>query len=111
MMKTCRFDATHPSNAGVQHVQHGLRTRTLLATYDEHGERCSVDVRLDARSAEHAEHTVLYEFCCMNTCVGGMNRRRLLVVFSLKGRRSGQVLGRQCLEVKVSALTGTTAPT
>ena len=35
-----------------------------------------------------ADYTVFYEFACMNTCVGGMNRRRLTVVFTLEEKRS-----------------------
>ena len=36
-------------------------------------------------ATEHYE--VAYMFSCMNTCIGGMNRRRLLVLFTLEEKR------------------------
>ena len=35
-----------------------------------------------------ADYAVLYELACMTTCLGGMNRRRVMIVFSLEERRS-----------------------
>ena len=47
------------------------------------------------------DYQVLFKFSCMNTCVGGINRRRLMLVFTLEDRGTGRTLGRQAVEVKV----------
>ena len=40
------------------------------------------------------DYQVLFNFSCMNTCVGGITRRRLLVLFTPEERSSGRTLGR-----------------
>ena len=44
---------------------------------------------------------MLFNFSCMNNCVGGINRRRLLIVFTLEKRSPGRILGRQAVDIKV----------
>ena len=58
-------------------------------------------VPLEAPEPGTDDYQVLYKFACMNTCVGGINRRRLMLVFTLEERCSGRTLGRQAVEVKV----------
>ena len=58
-------------------------------------------VPLEAPEPGTDDYQVLFKFGCMNTCVGGINRRRLMLVFTLEERASGRTLGRQAVEVKV----------
>ena len=50
--------------------------------------------------------TTLLEFHCFSSCVGGLNRRPVLVVFSLERPSDGSVIGRQSVEVRVCACPG-----
>ena len=65
-------------------------TSSLIPSYQEMGttkERRSVVVPYEAPQPGTDEYRVSYRFCCMNTCVGGINRRRLVVLFTLEDNR------------------------
>ncbi|XP_037082726.1 cellular tumor antigen p53-like [Pollicipes pollicipes] len=96
-------DDEHNAEAG-GHVDHVIRAVHQSATYRETGttkERRSVVVPYERPQPGTDECRVLYKFCCMNTCVGGINRRRLVALFTLEDRSTGETLGRQTVEVKV----------
>jgi len=48
--------------------------------------------------------TNLFQFMCFSSCVGGLARRPVQVIFTLE--RDGQVLGRQSVELRVCACPG-----
>ena len=48
--------------------------------------------------------TNLFQFMCFSSCVGGLGRRPVQVIFTLE--RDGQVLGRQSVELRICACPG-----
>ncbi|XP_043190374.1 cellular tumor antigen p53-like isoform X2 [Amphibalanus amphitrite] len=101
---THRLPELECNNGAGSFIDHVIRAEHDDAVYQEGGttkERRSVVVPYERPPPGTLDYLVSYRFCCMNTCVGGINRRRLMVLFTLEDSSTGEALGRQSVEVKV----------
>jgi hypothetical protein len=83
---------------------HLIRAECGAATYEEDTttNRLSVKVPLGAPEPGASWSTLLFRFMCLGSCVGGINRRALQIIFTLE-TSSGQIVGRHCLGVRICA--------
>ena len=85
---------------------HLVRCDHKLATYteDAYTGRQSLVVPQERPQAGSQWVTNLYQFMCFSSCVGGLNRRPMQVIFTLE--KDGAVLGRHAVEVRICACPG-----
>nr|7PC6_A Chain A, DNA-binding domain [Alvinella pompejana]7PC6_B Chain B, DNA-binding domain [Alvinella pompejana]7PC6_C Chain C, DNA-binding domain [Alvinella pompejana]7PC6_D Chain D, DNA-binding domain [Alvinella pompejana]7PC6_E Chain E, DNA-binding domain [Alvinella pompejana]7PC6_F Chain F, DNA-binding domain [Alvinella pompejana]7PC6_G Chain G, DNA-binding domain [Alvinella pompejana]7PC6_H Chain H, DNA-binding domain [Alvinella pompejana] len=85
---------------------HLVRCEHKLASYveDPYTGRQSVIIPQEHPQAGAEWVTNLYQFMCFSSCVGGLNRRPIQVIFTLE--HEGVVLGRQAVEVRICACPG-----
>lgn len=106
-MKRCPNHATSPEfNEGHPAPKHLVRCEHKLAHYEVNPAtmRQSVVFPHEQPQAGATWVTNLFQFMCFSSCVGGLNRRPFMLVFTLEHK--DQVLGRQAVEVRVCACPG-----
>jgi len=110
----CPVHAATPPEIDQVHTTAGRSTSHLIRADHPHAEyveadpqygRQSVCVPFEAPAVGTQWSTVLYRFMCNSSCAGGMNRRPIQTVFTLE-TPSGEVIGRQVVEVRICACPG-----
>ncbi|XP_044262758.1 cellular tumor antigen p53-like isoform X2 [Tribolium madens] len=101
----CHEQLTDPTNHGVSELvaQHIIRCDNQKAQYfgDKNaGKRLSIVIPLGAPQVGTDSVKEFFHFVCKNSCVGGMNRRPIQVIFMLENE-CGSVLGRRVLCVRI----------
>jgi hypothetical protein len=86
-----------------QNCPHFLRCNHNLAWYEQNTTHESVTIPYEKPQIGSEATTVLYQFMCFSSCVGG-SKKPVSVVLSLE--LNGQVLGRDSFEVKICACPG-----
>merc|ERR1739838_1226498 len=103
------LDAPQPQSSQCSRpTKHLIRADHPPAEYvdsDPQYGRQSVSVPFEAPAVGTQWSTVLYRYMCNSSCAGGMNRRPIQTVFTLE-TPTGEVIGRQVVEVRICACPG-----
>jgi len=93
-----------PSNAHTNPaiVKHLVRTDEPGTIYEENTKSGRLSTVVNTKEANPGcdYFTVSYQFMCLGSCMGGIGRRPICLVFTLE-TSSGEVLGRQVVELRI----------
>lgn len=83
-------------------VKHVIRSENPGAMYEQNAEsqRCSVVVPLGEPQPGTGTVTVTYKFMCKTSCVTGMTRRPMAVIFTLERTKYVVLIAGQGFETK-----------
>ena len=97
---------TGDQNEGHPAPTHLVRCQHSQAYYceDSFSGRLSVTIPYEQAAAGTPWVVNLFQFMCFSSCVGGLNRRPIQVIFTME--EDGQVVGRQAVEVRICACPG-----
>ncbi|CAG0914915.1 unnamed protein product [Notodromas monacha] len=104
LARACSFNKIAFEDVPEHWRQHLIRAECGSAVYEEDPESKRLSVKLPLGRPEPGANwtTLLFKFMCLGSCVGGINRRALQVIFTLE-TASGEVVGRQCIGVRICA--------
>ncbi|XP_062518596.1 cellular tumor antigen p53-like [Corticium candelabrum] len=83
---------------------HLIITNHVKAEYQECPLTGRLSVVVPFEPIDQGQAVHMFAFMCFSSCVGSLNRRPCHVIFSLE--QSGQVIGRQTLDIRVCACPG-----